>query len=97
MLGTLTLTQGHDHPAHIVVVHEGEGTEIAHLIRHVAGHDTNSLVAVDDPAVNQVAGFVLQCIGIDQPTGDLRRTDYPGAASQNLNESWRKDYGGFNL
>lgn len=80
----LTLPQGHNHPAHIVVVHEGEGTEIPHLVRHVASHDANALIAVDDSAVDQVAGLVLQRVGIDQTIGDLWRTDDPGAGCQNL-------------
>lgn len=43
-------------------MHEGERTEVAHLVRHVAGDYADPLVTVDDPAVDQMAGLVLRVL-----------------------------------
>lgn len=80
------MSQRHNHPPHIIVVHEGKRIQIAHLVRHVARHDADALIAIDNPSIDQMPGTVLQRVSIEQTIHDLGGTNDPRTRSQYLQQ-----------
>lgn len=65
-------------------MHEGKRIQIAHLVRHVARHDADALIAIDNPSIDQMPGTVLQRVSIEQTIHDLGRTNDARTRSQYL-------------
>lgn len=67
-------------------MHEGKRIQIAHLVRHVARHDADALIAIDNPSIDQMPGTVLQCVSIEQTIHDLGGTNDARTRSQYLQQ-----------
>lgn len=53
-------------------MHKGKRIQIPHLVRHIAGNNADPLIAINDPAIDQMPGAILQGVRIEQTIHDLR-------------------------